>query len=300
MQKVHVVPDGPAFSELVQGYWRMGEWDRSLQSHLRFLEQHLELGITTVDHAHVYGGDPSCEALFGDVLKLQPSLRSKLEIVSKCGIELVDHQDVRVNHYDASPNAIRASVETSLRRLGTDYLDVLLLHRPDLLLDADAVADTFNELHQEGKVQHFGVSNFTNTQFALLQSRLEKPLVTNQVEINPVNLNTVNDGTLEFLQQHRVRPMAWSCLAGGHIFGDQSTQMTRLRHTLEDIANELSVDAIDQVVYAWVRRLPSKPVVIIGSGDITRVQRAVDALNLSLSQEQWYRIWVASMGHGVP
>lgn len=278
----------------------MGAWDRSSQAHLTFLEQHLELGITTIDHAHVYGADPSCEALFGEVLKLQPGLRHQLEIVSKCGIELVNHRDARVNHYDASPRAIRASVETSLQRLGTDYLDVLLIHRPDLLLDADAVAETFKALHKAGKVRHFGVSNFSNAQFALLQSRLDTPLVTNQVEINPVNLDTVNNGTLEFLQQHRVRPMAWSCLAGGHIFGDQSMQMTRLRHTLEDIANELCVDAIDQVIYAWVRRLPCQPLVIVGSGDIVRVQRAVDALNLTLSQEQWYRIWVASMGHDVP
>ena len=278
----------------------MGAWDRSSQAHLTFLEQHLELGITTIDHAHVYGADPSCEALFGEVLKMQPGLRHQLEIVSKCGIELVNHRDARVNHYDASPRAIRASVETSLQRLGTDYLDVLLIHRPDLLLDADAVAETFKALHKAGKVRHFGVSNFSNAQFALLQSRLDTPLVTNQVEINPVNLDTVNNGTLEFLQQHRVRPMAWSCLAGGHIFGDQSMQMTRLRHTLEDIANELCVDAIDQVIYAWVRRLPCQPLVIVGSGDIVRVQRAVDALKLTLSQEQWYRIWVASMGHDVP
>ena len=300
MKKTLVAPEGPALSELVQGYWRMGAWDRSSQAHLTFLEQHLELGITTIDHAHVYGADPSCEALFGEVLKLQPGLRHQLEIVSKCGIELVNHRDARVNHYDASPRAIRASVETSLQRLGTDYLDVLLIHRPDLLLDADAVAETFKALHKAGKVRHFGVSNFSNAQFALLQSRLDTPLVTNQVEINPVNLDTVNNGTLEFLQQHRVRPMAWSCLAGGHIFGDQSMQMTRLRHTLEDIANELCVDAIDQVIYAWVRRLPCQPLVIVGSGDIVRVQRAVDALNLTLSQEQWYRIWVASMGHDVP
>lgn len=300
VNKVSMVPQGPEFSEIVQGYWRMGDWNRSAQEHLSFLKQHIELGVTTVDHAHVYGGDPSCEELFGQALALDPSVRNQIEIVSKCGIELVAHQR-QVNHYDSTPIAIINSVETSLSRLGVESLDVLLIHRPDWLMDVDAIAECFGSLKKSGKVHHFGVSNFTASQFALLQSRLDTPLVTNQVEINPLNMEVTTDGSLDVLHQNRVRPMAWSCLAGGRIFSESSEQVVRLKSTLEQVAQELGADgAIDQVLYAWCMVLPSKPVAIVGSGNIARVQAAIDSLKLKLSREQWYRIWVAANGFGVP
>jgi len=299
VKKVLMAPQGPEFSEVVQGYWRMGDWGMNSQEHLSFLKSHIELGITTVDHANVYGSSPSCEELFGNALKIDPSMRDQIEIVSKCGIELAA-DDRRVNHYDSTPVAIEKSVETSLTRLGIESLDVLLIHRPDWLMDVDAVAESFTGLTRSGKVQHFGVSNFTSAQYALLQSRLDAPLVTNQIEINPVNMGATTDGTLDQLQQHRVRPMAWSCLAGGSVFTEQSDQMTRLTTTLSDIANEIGAGSIDQVLYAWSMALPSKPVAIIGSGNIERVNAAVNSLKLTLSREQWYRIWVASNGYGVP
>jgi len=149
-------------------------------------------------------------------------------------------------------------------------------------------------------VQHFGVSNFTVSQFALLQSRLDFSLVANQVEINPINMGAISDGTLDQLHQNRVRPMAWSCLAGGRVFTETSEQMSRLNSTLSDIAEEIDAVSIDQVLYAWCLALPSKPVAIVGSGNIERVKAAVDALKFKLSREQWYRIWVASNSYGVP
>jgi len=133
-----------------------------------------------------------------------------------------------------------------------------------------------------------------------LQSRLASPLVTNQVEINPINMGSILDGTLDQLQQRRVRPMAWSCLAGGQIFTSQSEQMNRLRSTLNEVAKEIGANSIDQVLFAWCIALPSKPVPIIGSGNIQRLKAAVDALQFKLSREQWYRIWVASNGCNVP
>lgn len=287
----------PVFSPLIQGYWRMAEWGMSTQQQLTFVKQHLELGITTVDHAPVYGPDSACERMFGQVLALDTSLREQIEIVSKCGIYRGEgHQ---VNHYNSSKAAIIESVEQSLMRLNTDHLDVLLLHRPDLLMDADQAAEAFAQLKAAGKVKHFGVSNFTPAQFDLLQSRVDQPLITNQVEINPVNLQVTEDGTLEQLQQQRVQPMAWSCLAGGEIFSDQSEKMNRLRQTLAQVAQEIGAHSIDQVMFAWVLSLPAKPVPIIGSGNIERVQSAVAALDLQLTHEQWYRIWAASKGHGV-
>ncbi|EMX0220441.1 aldo/keto reductase family oxidoreductase [Vibrio fluvialis] len=299
--KVTIASQGPEFSELVQGYWRLGEWGMTAQERLTFLKQHLELGITTVDHADIYG-NYECEQLFGEALALEPSLREQLQIVTKCDIKLCSAKfpERKINHYDTSAAHIYQSANNSLERLHVNEIDVLLIHRPDVLMDADEVAEAFTELHKVGKVKHFGVSNFSPAQFELLQSRLGKPLVTNQVEINPLNFDVAHDGTLDQMQMLRTRPMAWSCLGGGAIFNGDSEQAQRVRAVLEELREELGAESIDQVIYAWVRALPSKPLPIIGSGKIERVQAAVEALDLTLSREQWYRVWVASKGHGVP
>ncbi|MFS9520834.1 aldo/keto reductase, partial [Klebsiella pneumoniae] len=175
---------------------------------------------------------------------------------------------------------------------------LLLIHRPDPLMDADEVADAFKHLHQSGKVRHFGVSNFTPAQFALLQSRLPFTLATNQVEISPVHQPLLLDGTLDQLQQLRVRPMAWSCLGGGRLFNDDYFQ--QLRDELAVVAEELNAGSIEQVVYAWVLRLPSQPLPIIGSGKIERVRAAVEAETLKMTRQQWFRIRKAALGYDVP
>lgn len=299
--KVVTAPNGPEFSELVQGYWRAVDWGMTAQERLSFLKQHIELGITTVDHADIYG-NYECEALFGEALALDKSVREQIQIVTKCDINLCGDKtpERKINHYDTSAAHIYQSVNNSLERLNVDEIDVLLIHRPDVLMDADEVAEAFSELHKVGKVKHFGVSNFTPRQFELLQSRLSKPLVTNQVEINPLNFEVAHDGTLDQMQTLRVRPMAWSCLGGGSIFTGDTEQAVRVRNELEMIREEVGANSIDDVIYAWVRRLPSKPMPIIGSGKIERVHSAVNALNIELTREQWYRVWVASKGHGVP
>ncbi|WP_136486899.1 aldo/keto reductase family oxidoreductase [Vibrio sp. H11] len=299
--KVTIAPQGPDLSELVQGYWRLTEWGMSPQERLTFLKQHVELGITTVDHADIYG-NYQCESLFGEALALDPSLREQLQIVTKCDIKLCSDQfpDRQINHYDTSAAHIYQSVNNSLQRLGVSEIDVLLIHRPDVLMDADEVAEAFTELHKVGKVKHFGVSNFSPSQFNLLQSRINKPLVTNQVEINPLNFEVAHDGTLDQMQMLRTRPMAWSCLGGGAIFNGESEQAQRVRSVLEELRAELGAESIDQVIYAWVRALPSKPLAIVGSGKIDRVKAAVAALDLTLTREQWFRVWVVSKGHGVP
>ncbi|HHB1585615.1 TPA: aldo/keto reductase family oxidoreductase [Vibrio metschnikovii] len=301
IEKVTMASQGPEFSELVQGYWRLGEWNMTPQARLTFIKQHLELGISTVDHADIYG-NYQCERLFGEALALEPALRDQLQIITKCDIKLCgdSYPSQKINHYDTSSAHLYQSVNHSLQRLGVNEIDVLLFHRPDALMNADEVAEVFSDLHKVGKVKHFGVSNFSPAQFDLLQSRLSKPLITNQVEINPLNIQVAHDGTLDQLQRLRTRPMAWSCLAGGQLFNGQSEQIARVRQVLEEIRDEIGAQSIDQVVYAWVRCLPSNPVVILGSGNIQRTQAAVEALSLTLTREQWYRVWVASKGHNVP
>ncbi|MCE2571136.1 aldo/keto reductase [Motilimonas eburnea] len=280
-------------SPLVQGYWRMAHWEMTAQQRLSFIKQHVELGMSCVDHAPVY----QSEALFGEALALEPSLRQQLQVISKCGI--IPGQGDKVAHYNSSKAEIIGSVDNSLRNLGVEKLDLLLIHRPDILMQADEVAEAFNQLQGAGKVAHFGVSNFNTADFDLLQSRLDAPLVTNQIEINPLNLQATEDGTLAQMQQYKVRPMAWSCLAGGQLFNGESEQAQRVRQTLAQVAQEIGASCIDQVAYAWVMKLPANPVPIIGSGKIERVKLALQALELNLNHEQWYRIWTAAKGHGV-
>ncbi|MCK0553483.1 Oxidoreductase YdhF [Pantoea ananatis] len=297
LQPQAIAPQGPHFSPLIMGYWRLMEWDMTPQQRVAFIEHHLSLGISTVDHADIYG-DYRCEAAFGEALKQVPSLRQRLQIVTKCGIATRAKPEHQIGHYITDAAHILASAERSLQAFHTDYLDLLLIHRPDPLMDADDVADAFLQLHQAGKVLHFGVSNFTPAQFALLQSRLPFSLVTNQLEISPVQQNVLLDGSLDHCQQQRLRPMAWSCLGGGRLFSDPHFQP--LRDELARVREETGASSLEQVVYAWVMRLPSKPLPIIGSGKTQRVTEAAGAVDLSLSRQQWFRIRKAALGYDVP
>ncbi|SAH39866.1 aldo/keto reductase [Enterobacter hormaechei] len=297
VQRITLAPQGTEFSRFVMGYWRLMDWNMSPVQLADFIEEHLDLGITTVDHADIYGGY-QCEAAFGEALKRAPALRERMEIVTKCGIATTAKPEHALGHYITDSAHIVKSAEQSLINLATDRIDLLLIHRPDPLMDADEVAEAFLTLHQSGKVRHFGVSNFTPAQFALLQSRLPFTLATNQVEISPVHQPLLLDGTLDQLQQLRIRPMAWSCLGGGRLFNDEAFQP--LRNELEMVARELNAESIEQVVYAWILRLPSKPLPIIGSGKIERVRAALVAEELDMTRQQWFRIRKAALGYDVP
>ena len=294
-------PSPFTFSDFVAGFWRMDSWNMNAQQRLSLIEQYLELGVTCMDHADIYGVY-QCEPLFGEALALKPRLREQMQIISKCGIKPAfnGYEGRTVNHYDTSYEHILTSVDNSLKRLRVEELDVLLIHRPDPLMNADEVSAAFNALKTAGKVRHFGVSNFTPAQFDLLQSRLDEPLITNQVEISPLMLDTLHDGTLDHCQQLNITPMAWSCLGGGSIFNPNDAKSVRVVETLTTIAAELAIEDITQVIYAWVRMLPSKPVPIIGSGNIDRIRAAVASKNIQLTRPQWFSLWQASMGHSVP
>jgi predicted oxidoreductase len=188
------------------GFWRLDDAKISANQTIELVEKALELGVTTMDHADIYG-EYRCEKLFGDALKDHSHLRDKMQIVSKCGIkfECDFTPNNKVKHYDLSAGSIRESAENSLKNLRTDYLDLLLVHRPSPLMDANEIADTFKNLQKEGKVKEFGVSNFTPSQFELLNNLI--PLKTNQVEISVFHTDTFYDGTLDQLQKYGVRPM---------------------------------------------------------------------------------------------
>ncbi|MFF2858158.1 aldo/keto reductase family oxidoreductase, partial [Peribacillus sp. NPDC058002] len=288
-------------SRIVHGMWRLADWRFSTDEILSLIEHGTDRGITTYDHADIYGSY-TCEEIFGKALSLKPSLRDKMEIVTKCGIVLKSENrpSHKSHHYDTSKTHIIKSVEQSLMNLKTDYIDLLLIHRPDPLMDPAETAEAFNQLKESGKVRNFGVSNFKKPQWDMLQSYLEYPLVTNQLELSAYNLENFEDGTVNLCQQAGVAPMAWSPLAGGSIFEESNEKAARLRKTLEIVKEEIGANGIDEVMYAWLLRHPAKIIPIVGSGKKERLDSAIDSLNLSMKKEQWFNILTSSMGHDIP
>lgn len=288
---------GPALSPIVAGAWRMADWGWTAQERLRWVEQCTDLGVTSFDHADIYGGY-RVETLFGEALALAPGLRERLQLVGKCGIKLVDaaRPAHRVKHYDTSAAHICASVDGSLRALRTDRLDLLLLHRPDALLDADEVARCFEALHAAGKVRHFGASNFAAASFELLASRF--PLVTNQIELHPLQRAPLHDGTLDQLQRSRLRPMIWSPLAGGALLHGDGDAARRVQAVLARLAQAHGTSSAT-IAFAWLLRHPSRPVPVAGSRRIEALREALQALSLRLDAQDWTEVWQAASGHEV-
>lgn len=285
-------------STIVAGAMHMARWNLTTADRRVWIEDALALGISSFDHADIYG-DHAVQSLFGEALRGKPGLRQQMQLVSKCGIALPSDlpPDHRIKHYNTSAQHIRDSVEDSLRALGTDRLDLLLIHRPDPLMEADEVARCFEELQRAGKVLEFGVSNHTVQQFELLDSRIA--LATNQIELSPLHTTALLDGTLDQAQRLRRRPMVWSPLAGGRLFSDTGAQATRTRAALQAVADAHGV-SLATAAYAWVLRHPSHPHLVTGTGRRAGLQEAVTATQLHLSVQQWTQVWSASMGHDVP
>jgi len=298
MTRIALHKNGPELSPLIAGYWRLRQWDFNTEDLIRFIEQHLELGISSVDHAWVY----QSEKIFGQALKQAPELRRQLQIISKCGIKPPGDSPLHARHYahySSQKTTIIASCEQSLRDLETDQLDIMLLHRPDYLMAVDEVAEAFALLHAAGKVKYFGLSNFNCAQFELLQSRLDYPLVCNQIEFSPWQLDALESGILEQSQLNKTSIMAWSCLGGGELLAGKSEKSQRLITALTEVQTDIGATDINQIVYAWILKHPCQILPLLGSHKIRRYQSACAALNLSMSHEQWYSIWQASVGHGV-
>lgn len=296
--RLSLTPQGPEFSQIVLGLWRLSAWQMSAQERVRFLEQALELGITTIDEADIYG-DYTSEVLLGEAFAIAPHLRERFQVVTKCGIQFPSVQKpLQTSHiYETSAAHIVSSAENSLRNMGLDRLDLLLIHRPDPLMDADEIAEAFTQLRASGKVKHFGVSNFTTSQFALLHSRF--PLVTNQVECSLLQMAPLYDGVFDQCQQLRLAPMIWSALGGGALFEGATEQSRRLMSALEKIAVELEVST-STVALAWILRHPVRPLILTGSSRVQALREAVQASHLRLSREHWFDLWRASTGFDIP
>jgi predicted oxidoreductase len=293
--KLRLADGGPELSALAVGAWRLDAWDFDDAALAAWIEHAIALGLTTFDHADLYGGF-RCEVLFGRWLKAHPARRDEIQLVTKCGIKPPDAaRGWTVKHYDTGRAHILASVDNSLRQLGTDYLDLLLIHRPDPLLDPDEVAEAFAALKAAGKVRHFGVSNFSTSQFALLASRT--PLVTNQVEASLLHLAPLFDGTFDQCLERRLRPMLWSPLAGGRLFDASANPL--LQRTLDTLAEQLDVTPAT-LALAWLLRHPVRPLPIVGSRRLASLDEAARAATLPLERQHWFALLGAAQGHAVP
>jgi predicted oxidoreductase len=283
-------------SKLVLGLWRLpNSTDTEV---LSIVNSAIELGITSVDQADIYGGYKSQE-FFGRALRKDKTLRKKIQLISKTGIILPNSTFTKSGKgfYNTSEKHIMQSVENSLSQMGTDYLDLLLIHRPDVLMQPADLDATMQKLKKQGKVLHFGVSNFSPSQFDMLRKTIETPLITNQVEFSVMHLNPLFDGTFDNCIQHNINPMIWSPLGGGNLFSATDAKTVELRKVLSEIGEELGGASLDQVALAWIMKHPANPNTVIGTLKPERIKLAAEALNLDLNREQWYRILIAAQGH---
>jgi predicted oxidoreductase len=273
-----------------------GIWDKKLNTieMAHIIKVCVENKITTFDHADIYG-NYTTEADFGKAFKQSLVDRNTIQLVSKCGIQHVNGRANKIKHYDYSKAYIIWSVENSLKNLQTDYLDVLLLHRPSPLMVADEIAEAVAQLKKEGKIIDFGVSNFTSSQTELLRQKTE--INYNQIQFSATHYESMLDGSLDYMQLHNIRPMSWNPL--GTIFREDIEQTRRLKKLLVQLVEKYHLGS-DTILLAWILKHPAGIIPVAGTVNIARIQALMKAVELDLDQEDWFAVWTESMGNKVP
>ncbi len=295
MQRIKIT-ESIEFSQLIYGMWRIGDDSDTTPAHVEAkIQACLDQGITTFDQADIYGGY-TAEAILGTALKKNSSLRNKMEIVTKCDIVAPAgrHSDARVKHYDTSKAHVEASVNHSLADMGIEHIDLLLIHRPDPLMDHLETGATLDALVASGKVRSIGVSNFKPWDWKLLQSGMKTQLVTNQIEISLAEISPFTNGDLAFHQQHNHALMAWSPLGGGSLLESAGSMADRL----DTIATANSVDRA-AVAVAFLLHHPANILPILGTNNLSRIASISDALKVELDRESWFELYEAALGSEV-
>jgi len=289
--RVRMHKNGPEFSGVIWGSMRSQDQFASVSELAKFLDFLLERGVTTIDTASVYGAPYTVEKFLGQALK-EHGGRDKFEIVTKCSINRISEffPDTRVRHFDSSPEHIRWSVDRSLKEMGIDVIDVLLLHRADHLMVADETAAAIDDIVAQGKVRYIGVSNYVPSRFDLLQSRLKAPIVTNQVQFSPIYLRPAGDGTFDLAQKLGHVPMIWSPVGGGRLLTSDEPRIAEMRALLTTIAQKNGLPGPAEAAMAFVARHPAKGIPIVGSGKRERVDGTIQAVNNPLERQDWYEI----------
>lgn len=276
------------FSRIVQGFWRLTDWNVSAEWLAEFMENCVARGVTTFDTAEIYG-DGECEVQMGAALKVSSLKRSDYEIVTKTGIT----KDGDFGYYDTRYSRIIESCNRSIEKLGCDYIDLYLIHREDPLIDHHEAARALLDLKKQGLVKEIGVSNFDPFKFTALNEATGGQLVTNQIEWNPCCFEHFNSGMIDVLTEKRIKPMIWSPLAGGRLFTSDEPQYKSARAVIERIANNYGAQT-DTVVYSWLMQHPVSALPLSGSQKLERLDSAIAALELKLTLREWYEIYVAS------
>ena len=286
-----------SLSRMAYGMWRLGDDKDTSPAHVQAkVDACLAEGITTMDQADIYGGYMA-EEIFGNALK-GTSLRSEIEIVTKCDIVAPAgrHAQARVKYYDTSRQHITQSVEDSLRLMGIEQIDLLLIHRPDPMMDHHETGTTLDDLVASGKVSNIGVSNFRPWDMDLLQSAMKTRLVTNQIEISVIANDAFTNGDLAYLQRHDIKPMAWSPLAGGALFTDANASLIAIMRRLGDKQG----GDTSAVALAWLMAHPANIIPVVGTNNLDRLRALSTAFDVELGREDWFEIYTAALGHEVP
>lgn len=285
-----------ALSPIISGTMNWGVWDKNLTTKEmeNLIQLCIENKITTFDHADIYGSYTT-EADFGKAFHASKIAREKLQLITKCGIQMIaESRPNKIKHYDYSKDYIIWSVEESLKKLKTDYVDVFLLHRPSPLMQADEIAEAVEKLKAEGKIIDFGLSNFTSSQTELIRQKTE--VSYNQVQFSATNYEPMADGSFDYMQTHGIRPLSWNPL--GTVFREDTKKTRRLKKLLADLVQKYGFGS-DTLLLAWILKHPAGVIPIAGTVNIARIQALMKAVELKMDKEDWFAIWTESMGDDV-
>lgn len=285
------------YSRIIAGTMSWGRWGKSLsiKDMCERIEHCVAHNITTFDHADIYGGYTT-EAEFGKALTETGIDRENIQLISKCGIQYVcENRNNTVKHYNYTKDYIIWSVEESLKHLNTEYLDLLLLHRPSPLMNPEEIGETISILKKQGKIRSFGVSNFTPSQMDLISLRMDVDV--NQIEFSLTQHLAMHDGTLDYIKSNGIIPMAWSPL--GSVFREENEKTKRIREQLGALLSKYEATE-DQLLLAWIMKHPAGIIPVVGTTNKNRLTHAMDASKIDLELEDWFLILVACQGHKVP
>lgn len=285
------------YSRIIAGTMTWGNWGRGLSEPeiIKLMQHCLNVGITTFDHADIYGGYTN-EAMFGAAFANSGISREDMQLITKCGIQHVcEARDNKIGYYQYNKEYIVSSVHQSLKNLKTDYIDFLLLHRPSPLMHPLEISEAIYQLKKEGKIIDFGVSNFTPSQIQMIETAV--PVLGNQVEFSLTQNSVMYDGTLDDCITNKRMAMAWSSL--GSYFKEKNEQTTRIKEALGVLVEKYNATE-DQLLLAWVLKHPAVVFPVIGTANLERITAAVNALEIKLELEDWFVLLKASQGHPVP
>lgn len=273
-----------------------GKWGKNLTINQMtdLISLYISQNITTFDHADIYGGYTT-EKDFGFALKQSGINRENVQLISKCGIQNTQGRNNSIKHYDYSKDYIIWSVENSLKNLQTDYLDVLLLHRPSPLLQPEEVAQAIETLKVQGKIRQFGVSNFTPSQTALLHSY--STVFCNQIQFSVTHHTATTDGSLDYMMQNKIQPMAWNPL--GDIFRTDTEKVLRIKQVLILLQEKYNT-TIDVLLLAWILKHPAQIIPVVGTTQPDRIKRLAQLDTIQLELEDWFMLYSTSLGSKVP